>query len=58
MTPEEEAQLKEQSLEKLRQRLGDEYMEKHAKLHEAQWEWAKQLGFLDPETDLVPHRIT
>ena len=34
---------------KMRRERGDEWMEKHASFLEAQWEWAVQLGMLDPE---------
>jgi hypothetical protein len=53
MTPEEEAQVKDQIWAEMRQRLGDEYMKTHAKFLEAQWEWIKELGMIDPKTDLV-----
>jgi hypothetical protein len=48
----DEAQLKVILWEKMRRDHGDEWMEKHARFLEAQWEWAKQLGMLDPEVDI------
>ena len=52
MTPEEEAQVKDEIWSRMRQRLGDEYLKRNAGFLEAEWEWIKQLRFLDSETDL------
>jgi hypothetical protein len=53
MTPEVEARIKQQTWERMRQRLGDDYLADHADFLEAQWEWAKELGMIDEETDLT-----
>ena len=54
MSPEEQDEEKLKALmgERLREEHGDEWMEKHASFLEAEWEWAKQLGMLDPEVDI------
>jgi hypothetical protein len=53
MTPEVEAQIKEQIWERMRRRLGDEYLADHADFLEAQWDWCLELGMVDEETDLI-----
>lgn len=53
MTPEVEAQLKDQVWDRMRERLGDEYLAEHAAFLEAQWKWAKELGMIDEEMDLI-----
>lgn len=47
MTPEVEPQLKDQIWERMRVRLGDEYLADHAVFLDAQWEWVKELGMID-----------
>lgn len=44
-----EAELKATMWEKMRQERGDEYMERNAGYLELEWEWARQLGFTDPD---------
>jgi hypothetical protein len=39
--------LKETVWSKMRQRLGDEYVDSNAGFLEAQWEWAKELGMIE-----------
>ena len=56
MTPEEEARLKKQMLAALREEQGEEWIQEHSKFLDAQWEWAKQLGMLDPSVDLDPEQ--
>lgn len=50
--PEAEAHLKAQIWERMRQRLGDGHLAEHADFLEAQWEWVKELGMIDDETDV------
>ena len=52
--PEEEAEAQVKSLlwAKMLREHGDEWMEQHASFLEAQWEWAVQLGMIDPEVDI------
>ncbi len=52
MNPEVETQIKEQTWERMRERLGDEYLAEHAVFLEAQWGWCLELGMVDEETDL------
>ena len=52
MTPEIEAHVKDHFWERMRHRLGDEYLAEHADFLEAQWDWAKELGMIDEEVDI------
>lgn len=52
MTPELETQIKHQTWERMRERLGDDYLAGHADFFEAQWAWCLELGIVDEETDL------
>lgn len=47
-----EAQVKSLLWESLRREHGDEWMKTHASFLEAEWEWAVQLGMIDPEVDI------
>ncbi len=52
MTSEVEAKIKEQTWERMLEPNGDDRVEKHANFLEADWQWIKQLGMVDEETDL------
>lgn len=54
MTPEEEQQVKDVIWGRMRERMGDEFVDSKAEFLEAQWEYAKVLGMIDPEMDLLP----
>jgi hypothetical protein len=45
--------IRNQIMERLRARVGDAYVRANAEFIEAQWEYAVELGMLDPETDLA-----
>jgi len=51
MTPEEETRAKEVYLERLKKRRGEKYVEENSEFLEAEWEWIKELGMIDPKVD-------
>ena len=51
MSP-EEAKIREKVWERMRKRMGKKVVEEQEAFLEAQWEWAKELGMIDPEMDL------
>lgn len=46
-----EDQIKQRIFEKLRARMGDEYVSANAGFLEEQWQYLVEVGMLDPETD-------
>lgn len=51
LTPEREAEIKETIWERMRARKGDHWVTENAAWLENQWEYASELGMIDPDVD-------